>query len=199
MSQSNTQSQEDLTVLMHPTVTLDLHDGRDCAQSDQRGAKTVRRASTALLRAALLRGREAARDRSGAAAVEFALVLPFLLTMLLGIIQFGITLNNYLELTNAVRTGARELAVGRTSTTPYTTATAAITSSAANLTAGSISYTLSVNGTACNSDSSCKTALSTASLQPATVTATYPCSLTVMGVNFLPGCTLTSTTTDMIE
>jgi Flp pilus assembly protein TadG len=141
------------------------------------------------------------RDRSGAPAVEFALIAPLLLMMIMGIIQFSITLNNYIELTEAVRTGARNLAISRAmaSATPYTTTVADIGASAGNLTASSITTTMSVNGTACTSDSTCSTALSTAAGDTATVTATYPCNLTVMGVNFLPSCTLQSQTADLVE
>lgn len=45
--------------------------------------------------------------------VEFALVLPILLMLLLGVIQFGIAFNNYLAITDAVRAGARQGAVAR--------------------------------------------------------------------------------------
>jgi Flp pilus assembly protein TadG len=138
-------------------------------------------------------------ERRGATAVEFALVLPLLLMILFGIVQFGITFNNYIQLTDAVRVGARNLAVSRTSSTPYSTTTSAITSSAPTLTAASISPTVTINGTACTSDSTCKTAMSTAAGLPASVTATYPCNLVVMGVNYGPGCTLSATTTEMIE
>ena len=140
-------------------------------------------------------------DHSGAQAVEFALIAPLLMVLIMGIIQFSITLNNYIELTEAVRTGARNLAISRamSSATPYTTTVADIGASAGNLTASSITVTMSVNGTSCTSDSTCTTALSTAAGDTAAVTATYPCNLTVMGVNFLPSCTLQSQTADLVE
>jgi Flp pilus assembly protein TadG len=56
------------------------------------------------------RGRTA-RDR-GSAAVEFALVLPILLLILFGIIDFGRALNAQIELTGAARDGARLAALG---------------------------------------------------------------------------------------
>ena len=49
----------------------------------------------------------------GQSLVEFALVLPILLALVMGIIQFGIILNGYLTITHAVREGARLAAVGR--------------------------------------------------------------------------------------
>jgi Flp pilus assembly protein TadG len=47
----------------------------------------------------------------GAAAVEFALVLPILLAMLVGIMEFGHYYNAQLTLTNAAREGARSMAI----------------------------------------------------------------------------------------
>jgi Flp pilus assembly protein TadG len=157
----------------------------------------------AILRARLSAAFQSARvfrgDASGASAVEFALVVPFLLFLVVGLFQFGITINNYLELTDGVRSGGRAFAIARTNATPYTSSVAAVKSSAANLTAANVTVTLSINGTGCSSDAACTTALATASGGTATATATYPCSLSIMGVNFAPSCTLTSTTSDLIE
>jgi len=50
------------------------------------------------------------RER-GAVAVEFALVLPALLLLVLGMIEFSRAYNTQLSITNAAREGAREMAV----------------------------------------------------------------------------------------
>jgi Flp pilus assembly protein TadG len=52
------------------------------------------------------------KHQRGAAAVEFALVLPILLMVLLGIIDFGLYFYNDLQLTHAARDAARYLSVG---------------------------------------------------------------------------------------
>jgi Flp pilus assembly protein TadG len=52
------------------------------------------------------------RDERGAAAVEFALILPLLILLLFGIIEFGRGYNAKVTLTHAAREGARALAVG---------------------------------------------------------------------------------------
>lgn len=61
------------------------------------------------------RNERATRARSGrergAAAVEFALVLPLLLVLLLGIIDFGLYFYNDLQLTHVARDAARYLSV----------------------------------------------------------------------------------------
>jgi len=54
-----------------------------------------------------------ARDR-GTAAVEFALVLPVLLLIVFGIIDFGRALNAQIVLTGAAREGVRLAALGYT-------------------------------------------------------------------------------------
>ncbi len=51
--------------------------------------------------------RRRGRRDNGAAAVEFILVLPILLILVFGIIQFGITFTGVLALNNAARQGAR--------------------------------------------------------------------------------------------
>ena len=61
------------------------------------------------------RARRAGRQRrgdAGAAAVEFALLLPVLLIIVFGIIDFGRALNAQIELTGAAREGVRLVALG---------------------------------------------------------------------------------------
>lgn len=50
-------------------------------------------------------------DENGVVALELALVLPFLLLLVFGIIQFGRAYNAKIELSSAVREGARVLAL----------------------------------------------------------------------------------------
>jgi Flp pilus assembly protein TadG len=66
------------------------------------------------------------RENDGQSFVEFALVLPFLVFLILGIVQFGRAWHNYLTITDAARVGAREGAVHRT--TACTSATTKINS-----------------------------------------------------------------------
>ncbi|QCQ22966.1 pilus assembly protein [Desulfoglaeba alkanexedens ALDC] len=51
------------------------------------------------------------KAEKGAAAVEFAIILPILIMLLFGIFQFGIAFNNYIAITHAAREGARLAAV----------------------------------------------------------------------------------------
>ena len=58
------------------------------------------------------------RNEQGQTMTEFALVLPVLALLLFGVIQFGILFNNYVTLTDAVRSGARKAAVSRQASDP---------------------------------------------------------------------------------
>lgn len=60
----------------------------------------------------------------GAAAVEFALVVPILIALVFGIIEFSHLYNAQIELTNAARVAARTMAVD-TGTNPTGDGTAA--------------------------------------------------------------------------
>jgi hypothetical protein len=52
------------------------------------------------------------RREDGVVSIELALVLPLLLLLIFGMVQFGRAYNAKVELTSAVREGARVLALG---------------------------------------------------------------------------------------
>ncbi|MDD3926666.1 MAG: TadE/TadG family type IV pilus assembly protein [bacterium] len=53
-------------------------------------------------------------DRKGQAMTELAMVIPVLLLLLMGIIQFGLFLKSYIAVVNGTRLGARAAVVGKT-------------------------------------------------------------------------------------
>ena len=61
------------------------------------------------------------RKESGQALVEFALVLPILLALLCGIIDFGWIYYNQITLTNAAREGARYAVIHYAPASPWKT------------------------------------------------------------------------------
>jgi len=134
----------------------------------------------------------------GVSAIEFAILSPVLLTIVTGIFQFGVAMSQYLNLTNAVAQGALTLALSRGTTTPYSSTTTAIKSTAPGLTPAQLTITVKINGSACTSDATCLTLMVAG--QTALVKATYPCNLTVMGHNYAPsGCNLSAQTAQMIQ
>ena len=123
------------------------------------------------------------RNEQGQTMVEFTLVLPVLMVVILGIIQFGITFNNYVALTDAVRAGARTAAVSRLSSTPSTDTVNRVKNASGDLDSTKVSVTVAttwVHG------------------DDVTVTATYPYSISLLGVVVASG-NLSSTTTERIE
>jgi Flp pilus assembly protein TadG len=65
------------------------------------------------------------RNERGASAVEFALVLPLLLLVIAGVVDFGRALFTQVILTNAAREGARAAIFTSTTPGPQARATAA--------------------------------------------------------------------------
>ncbi len=114
---------------------------------------------------------------------EFALVLPILAMLLFGVIQFGIVFNNYIQLTDAVRAGARKGAVGRHQQNPQATVVKAVRDASTNLDQDELEVSV------------------TSSFQQGSdveVTASYPYSINLLGVVVKSG-ELTSTTKERVE
>ncbi len=82
---------------------------------------------------------QSGHDR-GAAAVEFALLLPLLLLIIFGVIDFGRALNAQITLTQAAREGARLDALGQPNSAVVTRTINAATG--LNLTSANVSETL---------------------------------------------------------
>ena len=141
------------------------------------------------------------RGDDGGAAVEFGIVAPIFLLFVAGIAQFAFTFANYLFLTSAVMAGSQTFSVSRGTTSPWTGTVNAMVASAPLLTSAQLTanITIKVNGTACTSDTSCASSLNSATGETAVVTATYPCNLTIAGVNYAPGCTLASQVAQVVQ
>jgi Flp pilus assembly protein TadG len=87
------------------------------------------------------------KNEQGQTMTEFALVLPILVVLLFGIIQFGIAFNNYVTLTDAVRSGARKAAVSRHLSDPAGACRAQVIAAAANLNQTELTKNLSCDST----------------------------------------------------
>ena len=136
-------------------------------------------------------------DRRGVTILEFAIAAPVMLALAIGTFKFGAAMMHHVVLTNAAAQGATTLALSRGTATPYTSTTTAITNAASTLTAASITTTVTINGTACSTNAAC-VALMTAGVT-AIVRTTYPCDLSVLGINYKPSCTISAQTAQMVQ
>ena len=132
--------------------------------------------------------RNPGNSESGQAIVEFAMVLPILMALLLGILQFGIVFNNYITLTDATRAGARKAAVSRFLNDNGASAKQAVQDSAAGLNLSVLTPTISVTASP---------DWNTPGGQ-VTVSASYPYSLNILGWTVASG-NLNSTTHERLE
>jgi Flp pilus assembly protein TadG len=139
-------------------------------------------------------------DERGSSIVEMALCLPVLLMIVTGIATFGIALNHYIMLTNAVEIGARQLAISRGQLAdPCSTISTTIGSASPLLSSASISYTFVLNGTSYPGKTCTAGAAQLIEGTPAQVQATYPCTLLIYGKNLAPSCTLQAQTTELVQ
>ena len=114
---------------------------------------------------------------------EFALVLPILVILLFGVIQFGITFNNYITLTDAVRAGARKGTVSRHLQNPNAAVVQSVRDAATDLRQSDLN--VSVNSSWQHGED-------------VTVTGSYPYSISLLGLVVKSG-RLTSTTKERVE
>lgn len=138
-------------------------------------------------------------SRRGQSLVEFSLIMPVLFLAMTGMLSFGMTMHDYLVLTNGVNSGAQVLSMSRGQTTdPCATASAAVQSAAPSLTSASLSYTILVNGTSYTGTSCTAAAVNMLQGATAKVTVGYPCVLAVYGMS-APACGLKSATAELIQ
>jgi Flp pilus assembly protein TadG len=123
--------------------------------------------------------------------VEFALVLPILLLLVMGIIQFGVLFNNYVTLTDGVRAGARQAAVSRGLPDPVAAATSRVKTSAAGLDETKLDITVTPYDPADGSANWVQGG-------DVTVEAKYPFKIKLFGVVVMDG-KLKSKTTERVE
>jgi Flp pilus assembly protein TadG len=115
--------------------------------------------------------------------VEFAIVVPLVLLLLLAIFQCGVVFNHYISLTDATRAGARQAAVGRSVADPTGATVSKVRASAVNLDQAQLGVTVQS---------------SWAQGADVTVRATYPYAVSLLGLVVHTG-TLESVTTERVE
>lgn len=96
--------------------------------------------------------RALARDDTGAAMVEFAIVFPILILLVIGIVNFGYLMGQKNEVNNAARQGARAAVVqNSTGSTAQAKATTAVNNTVGHLVP---SATTTISGTTCGAGTS---------------------------------------------
>jgi Flp pilus assembly protein TadG len=144
------------------------------------------------------------RAAPGQALVEFAIIAPLLITLLTAVAVFGVAFNNDLELSFATDTSAQQLAISRGQITdPCKTTYQAAFLAAPQLTQASMKFTITLNGTAATTNTaspSCTGSLANLVQNTnATVKVTYPCNISIFGMNPVPNCTLTAQTAVYVQ
>ena len=160
-----------------------------------------------------------ARGEQGASLVEFALVMPLLFMVMMGIIMFGMGFSSYLSLENGTNVAGQALSIsrgqdtpGETIVDPCQTAYLAFHNASPTLNNNYLNFTIQIwkspsasttygpfaggSGVSCTGGSSLMT-----SGQEAMVTVTYLIKLNFFGFNFCPanGCTLTAQTSEVVQ
>jgi Flp pilus assembly protein TadG len=130
-----------------------------------------------------MKKRAAFHSERGQSMTEFALVLPLMVVLLFGIIQFGITFNNYISLTDAVRAGARKGAVARHLNDPVGATVDQVQRAGTDLDPADLQIDVESSW---NPGDEIK------------VTASYPYSIKLLGVTIKKGL-MNSTTTERVE
>ena len=115
--------------------------------------------------------------------VEFALVLPVLMLIVVGIVQFGVLFHDYLTLTDAVRAGARQAAVARELPDRDARIDARLKSAAASIDESKLT---------------CNVSSSWVQGEDVAVSCTYPYEVNILGLVVKSG-ELTSSTTERVE
>jgi Flp pilus assembly protein TadG len=125
------------------------------------------------------------KNERGQTMTEFAFVLPILLVVVFGIVQFGIIFNNYVALTDAARAASRQGAVSRNSSDPKGDCEATGYDAGSNLENPGTDFVLTCDSTwAPGSD--------------VTVTATYPYDIKLLDWVVASG-TLNTTMKERVE
>jgi Flp pilus assembly protein TadG len=127
------------------------------------------------------------RKQDGQAMVGLAFVLPILIMVMLGIVQFGIVFNNYVTMTDAARAGARKAAVSRFLHDNGAAAKALVYADATSLDSDTLDVSVgaSPDWTTAGGE--------------VTVTASYPYSIDILGIVVVKDGTLTTTTKERLE
>lgn len=146
------------------------------------------------------------RDESGSALAEMAfIVIPLMMLLITGMVWFGIAMNNDLALNNAVQAGSEQLVLLRGNVADPCASTATDVGNAApGLAAGSLTFTITLGGTAytgtgtSGSNAPTCNGVTLTSGETATLTTTYPVTVNIYSLGSHTY-TLSASTTALIQ
>jgi Flp pilus assembly protein TadG len=124
-------------------------------------------------------------DDRGQTAVEFALITPVIVLLLLGIVQVGIAFHDYITVTDAARAGARKAVVDRFTGETNAQLQQHVRDAAGDLDQSKLKVTVTLPAPLSSGSS-------------LTVTAKYPYSINLLGFVVASG-DMSSTMTDRLE
>jgi Flp pilus assembly protein TadG len=139
----------------------------------------------------MTRRRNQLASEQGQTAVEFALVAPFIVVLLLAVIQFGMAFHNYVTITDAARAGARKAIVARFGGGNFDEAKQAVLDSASNLNQTTLNQPGAI-------DFNSPGGLTSGSLVTVTVKYPYTISIPLLGMTVSSG-TLTAVAKERME
>jgi len=126
-------------------------------------------------------------DENGQTAVEFALVAPFIVALLLAVIQFAVAFHDYVTITDAARAGARQAIVARFGPGNFDAAKQAVRNSAPGL--DQVKLVPQVTD---------PSGMTPGSLVTVTVTYPYAIDIPLLGITVVSG-NLTATSNEELE
>lgn len=146
--------------------------------------------------------RQTAGVQTGSSTIETLLAVPFLMTVVFLIVEFGMLFKDYLLLTDGVSTAGRTLAVSRgQADNPCVAAKNRFFASAADIDPDQLSMIINIDGTNYPSDAEggfCSGVTLESGLD-ARLSVSYPCSVRMFGVELASDCTLSSSSAVRIE
>ena len=114
------------------------------------------------------------RDDAGQALTEFVLALPILAMLLFAVVQFGAVLNEWVEVSQAARVGARTASVSRKSDDADTKAVAAVRASVSKVDEDDLDVEVTPDGPWSKGS-------------PVTVRVSYPYEVNLLGLGLKSG------------
>ena len=118
------------------------------------------------------------KNNRGQALVEFALIIPVLLLLVVGVMEFGLVINQYMVVAEAAREGARSAALGGSNAT----VTTVVKTAASSIDTSQLTVTISPTTTRVRGSGVTVTVQKPVASITKMMTPFFPAGFTVQGV-----------------